>query len=103
MQNISEAEILEKTTELSVYFKCLGDTNRVRILLALLSKGEQNVNQLSCQFPDISRPTVSHHLSLMKNSGLIKCRKDGVERYYDITCEDFTSKLNCWIKIINKL
>ncbi len=100
---ITKSEILEKTKDLSLSFKCLGDFNRVRILTTLLYDGEQTVSSLAKQFPEISRPTISHHLALLKNSGLVGFRKEGKEHYYFITCDDFTSKLNSWVKIINEL
>ncbi len=61
-------------------FKLLGDSSRLRIFW-LLCHIEENVTGLSTAV-DMSSPAVSHHLKLLKASGLIVSRKDGKEVYY---------------------
>ena len=62
--------------------KALGEENRIRILRRLLGE-EQSVNALS-EVLGISPYNVSKHLSILKNAGLVECRKEGRERLYSV-------------------
>ncbi len=61
-------------------FKQLDDTTRIRIFW-LLCHCEECVLNISAMLK-ISSPAVSHHLRILKNSGLIIYRRDGKEVYY---------------------
>ncbi len=61
-------------------FKQLGDTTRIRIFW-LLCHCEECVINISAIL-EMSSPAVSHHLRLLKNTGLILCRRSGKEMYY---------------------
>jgi ArsR family transcriptional regulator, arsenate/arsenite/antimonite-responsive transcriptional repressor len=63
-------------------FKTIGDPNRLKIL-EILRNGE------NCQCEIIplieqSQPTVSRHLKLLEEAGLIKSRKDGTRVFYTV-------------------
>ncbi len=60
-------------------FKQLGDSSRVRIFW-LLCHCEECVINISA-LVEMSSPAVSHHLKLLKDSGLIVSRRDGKEVY----------------------
>ena len=61
-------------------FKQLGDASRIRIFW-LLCHCEECVINLSSMV-EMSSPAVSHHLKLLKASGLIVSRRSGKEVYY---------------------
>lgn len=61
-------------------FKQLGDSSRVRIFWVLCHCEECVIN-LSAMM-EMSSPAVSHHLKLLKGSGLIISRREGKEVYY---------------------
>ena len=61
-------------------FKQLGDSSRVRIFW-LLCHCEECVINISA-LVEMSSPAVSHHLKLLKDSGLIVSHRDGKEVYY---------------------
>ncbi len=61
-------------------FKLLGDTSRLRIFW-LLCHCEECVINISSMV-EMSSPAVSHHLKLLKTSGLIVSRREGKEMYY---------------------
>lgn len=61
-------------------FKQLGDATRVR-LFWLLCHCEECVIDLSALM-EMSSPAVSHHLRLLRSSGLIVSRRMGKEVYY---------------------
>ena len=50
-------------------FKALGDPTRRRIL-ELLSEGEMSAGDIAAHF-DMAKPSVSHHLNILKNAGLV--------------------------------
>ena len=64
-------------------FKLLADETRLRVLMHLVREGELNVSSL-CQRLGQSQPAVSHHLALMRGSGLIGARRDGKNNYYSL-------------------
>ena len=66
---------------LSKVFKLLADENRLRIVLALAQDGELHVSAL-CDLLGQSQPAVSHHLTLMRLTGLVGFRRDGKHNYY---------------------
>ena len=61
-------------------FKLLSDSSRVRIFW-LLCHCEECVINISA-LVGMSSPAVSHHLRLLKDSGLITSRREGKEVYY---------------------
>ncbi|MER5715194.1 metalloregulator ArsR/SmtB family transcription factor [Streptomyces sp. NPDC002132] len=68
---------------LAKVFKALGDPVRLRLLsmIASQSGGEVCVCDLTPAF-DLSQPTISHHLKLLRQAGLIDCERRGTWVYY---------------------
>ncbi|HEV3238015.1 MAG TPA: metalloregulator ArsR/SmtB family transcription factor [Gemmataceae bacterium] len=66
---------------LSEVFKIMSDKSRLKILLALAQDGELHVTAL-CDLLTQSQPAVSHHLTLMRMTGLVGYRRDGKHNYY---------------------
>ncbi len=78
------SELNEKTLPSEVrIFKALADTNRLKII-KLLKEGELCVCELTAVLTT-SQSTVSHHLSVLKNAGLIKERKEGKWSYFRLS------------------
>lgn len=71
-----------RETELLQLFKLLADATRLRILL-VLRDGELNVTEF-CKHLEQSQPAVSHHLRLLRLSGLIHLRRSGKHNYYSL-------------------
>jgi DNA-binding HxlR family transcriptional regulator len=65
---------------LAQYFKTLADENRLR-MIAYLGERERNVGELA-ELLDLSEPTVSHHLSRLREAGLVNMRAAGNQRVY---------------------
>jgi ArsR family transcriptional regulator len=63
-------------------FKALADPTR-REILRLLAKGELTAGDLSERF-DMSKPSVSHHFSVLKDADLIRSRRDGQKIIYSL-------------------
>ena len=73
------------------YFKQLSDGNRLRIFLLLCHCEECVINISSLM--DMSSPAVSHHLKILKDSGLIAVGKRGVCNYYHLTSQSAIDRL----------
>lgn len=66
--------------------RALSDTTRQEIISIFAGKEEACVNDIAARF-SLSRPAISHHLNLMKRSGVLNARKDGKEVYYSFNRE----------------
>ena len=65
--------------------KALGDYNRLQIV-RMLSDGEKCACKLLEQF-DITQPTLSHHMKILCECGLVETRKEGKWSHYSINCQ----------------
>jgi len=95
----------EMVDEYVQFFKALADSTRQEIL-RILEEHERNVTEICKAFENISQPTVSHHLQILKNNGLVDTRKDGKLIYYFIkreclgdNCRGFFGKFNIRIEV----
>ena len=68
---------------LAAMFKALGDPVRLRLLSLIASHegGEACVCDLTGEF-DVSQPTISHHLRVLREAGLIDSERRGTWVYY---------------------
>jgi ArsR family transcriptional regulator len=69
-------------------FKALGDATRLAILRQLREQGEV----CACDFVagcDVGQPTVSHHLKVLREAGLVRGERRGLWIYYRIEPEGF--------------
>jgi ArsR family transcriptional regulator len=74
--------------EIARVFKLLSDDTRLRILFYLAQNGELHVTGL-CTLLGQSQPAVSHHLALLRVSGLIEARREGKHNYYSVCTDHF--------------
>lgn len=63
-------------------FKALADPTRRRIL-ELLRAGELTAGELAEHF-DMTKPSISHHLSTLKTAGLVDAERDGQSIVYSL-------------------
>jgi ArsR family transcriptional regulator len=73
----------EPAVELSRMFKALSDPVRLRLLSLIASHegGEACVCDLTGPF-DVSQPTISHHLKVLREAGLVGSERRGTWVYY---------------------
>ncbi|MFE2068975.1 ArsR/SmtB family transcription factor [Streptomyces sp. NPDC059467] len=73
----------EQAADLAKIFKALGDPVRLRLMSMIASRegGEVCVCELTPAF-ELSQPTISHHLKLLRQAGLIDCERRGTWVYY---------------------
>lgn len=70
------------TTALAARLKVLADPTRLRMLDLLAQQTEPLcVCDITDQF-DQNQPTISHHLKLLREAGLIDCEKRGIWAFY---------------------
>lgn len=80
-------------------FKALSDPTR-REILVLLRGGSMTAGQIVEHF-DTTGATVSHHLSILRQAGLIEDHKDGKYIYYELNTTVFQEVL-AWIQNLMK-
>ncbi|PXY34991.1 transcriptional regulator [Prauserella sp. PE36] len=75
----------EQAVELSRLFKAMSDPVRLRLLSLIASHagGEACVCDLTGAF-DLTAPTISHHLKVLRESGLITGERRGTWVYYRV-------------------
>ncbi|MCM3341869.1 MULTISPECIES: ArsR/SmtB family transcription factor [unclassified Paenibacillus] len=84
--------VLDKFKEATPIFQALGDENRQQIIMLLLEQGSLNVNQITEKM-GISRPTVSHHLKILRQADLISFDRNGTEKYYSLRASEFMTQI----------
>jgi len=63
-------------------YKLASDPTRLKIL-AFLVDGEQHVTAI-CEHLEQSQPATSHHLALMRVSGVLECRREAKHNFYSL-------------------
>ena len=67
---------------MNTLFKALNDNTR-REILELLREKDLTAGEIADQF-NISKPSISHHLDLLKQAGLVESTKQGQFVYYTL-------------------
>ena len=68
------------TGSLTAAFKAIADPTR-REILHLLRKEEMTAGDVAARF-DMTKPTMSHHFSVLKEAGLVTSRREGQTIWY---------------------
>ena len=87
--------LLEK---MALFYKIFGDSTRVRILYAL-DKAELCVCDISALL-GMTVSAVSHQLKLLRESDLVKTRRQGKEVYYSLSDEHVQKIIECGMEHI---
>lgn len=74
---------MKKREQYALIYQALSDENRIRIL-GLIAKEEKNAGELLEQL-NIVQSTLSHHMKVLTESGLVTARKSGKWTYYAIS------------------
>ncbi|MFX3636716.1 MAG: ArsR/SmtB family transcription factor [Candidatus Pristimantibacillus sp.] len=80
----------------------IGDETRQAILMTLI-QGQQNPGMRVGEIKEkthLSRPTVSHHLRILKDAQIISVLKEGTINYYRL---DVTSKLKMLKNLVDEI
>jgi hypothetical protein len=77
---------MSTTTEQALaFFKTLADVSRLR-LLGVLANGERSVDELAALL-ELRAPTVSHHLTRLRELGLVTMRAQGNVHFYGLDAD----------------
>jgi len=82
----SEAHANERLVALAAYFDAASNETRLRILYVLHRAGELCVCDLADIF-EITQPSVSRHLKILREKALVQARRDAQTIYYSV-CTD---------------
>ena len=77
---------MSKQIDISTIFKAFCDENRI-LILEKLQTGEKCTCEL-LEDIDLAQSTLSHHMKILTESGLVKGRKNGKWTYYSFDNED---------------
>lgn len=84
----------------AAYFKALGHAKRLEIV-SLLQGHQLTVNQI-VQMAALRQATVSQHLMLLKDLGLVNAEKIGKEIYYSLSIDRFAD-IATFVKVLTRV
>jgi ArsR family transcriptional regulator, arsenate/arsenite/antimonite-responsive transcriptional repressor len=82
----TEPLAIHERDQLAAQFKALADPTRVAIINSLSAADEVCVCNLTEAF-DLSQPTISHHLKVLRQAGLVESTRRGTWAYYRLVPE----------------
>ncbi|QCX52242.1 autorepressor SdpR family transcription factor [Elizabethkingia sp. JS20170427COW] len=80
-------------------FKALNDETR-RMIIELLKEGDMDAGEIADKFK-ISKPSISHHLDILKRADLISSEKKGQHIIYTLNTSILEDIIN-WILTLKK-
>lgn len=86
--------------KIALIFKAFCDENRIKIIKSLRS-GEKCACKLLEEI-DVTQPTLSHHMKILCDSGIVVGRKDGKWMHYSI-CEDGVKLAEEYLNILTSI
>ena len=81
-------------------FKALSDPSRRRII-QLLKNGDLSAGQIAEHF-DMAKPSISHHLNLLKQANLVTSEKQGQSVIYSLNTTTLQDALTFFFDLMNK-
>ncbi|MFA6857001.1 MAG: metalloregulator ArsR/SmtB family transcription factor [Treponema sp.] len=97
-------KIREKFLICGPYMLTLGDEMRQRILLILAEAGTDGMDVADITAKThLSRPAISHHLKILKDTGMITSHKKGTQVYYFIYIQNVLDKLKDLLTSVQNL
>ena len=85
---------------MNTIFKALNDPTR-REIIDLLKKGDMTAGDIADHF-NITKPSISHHLDLLKQAGLVDSVKQGQFIYYSLNATVVDDLIKWVLQLKNK-
>ncbi|MBV6494310.1 MAG: hypothetical protein LDLANPLL_02341 [Turneriella sp.] len=82
--------------------RALSDETRQGIIVLLGKHGALCVNDLTAHF-NLGRPTVSHHLQVLKDAKVVKSEKQGKEVHYSLNLRNIKRSIRSIDKVLNSI
>ena len=86
---------------MNLVFKALNDPIRRKILELLKKKGDLSAGEIADHF-NITKPSISHHLDLLKQAELVEVMREGQFLYYSLNTTIVDELLQWTIKLSSK-
>lgn len=77
-------------------FEAIAEPNR-RVLLDTLAAGDRTAGELVAALPDLTQPSVSRHLRVLREVGLVEVRPDAQRRIYALRADGLVA-IDSWIE-----
>ncbi|MCV7344044.1 ArsR/SmtB family transcription factor [Mycolicibacterium rhodesiae] len=77
-------------------FEAVAEPNR-RVLLDTLAAGDRTAGELVAALPDLTQPSVSRHLRILREVGLVEVRPDAQRRIYALRADGLVT-IDSWIE-----
>ena len=81
-------------------FKALSDPSR-RKIIQLLKEGDLTAGEIA-DHSDMAKPSISHHLNLLKQANLVLSQKQGQNVIYSLNTTTLQDALSFFFDLINK-
>jgi DNA-binding transcriptional ArsR family regulator len=78
-------------------FHAMGDPARQQIVLLLAEHERLNVNQIT-DLMHLSRPSISHHLKVLKDAGMVSIARESRENFYSLLWDEPIGRLKLLIE-----
>jgi len=92
-------ETLKTFNTCAPVFIALSDTYRQQLIFDIIEAGKDGINVTNLSSKShLSRPAISHHLKVLKDSGLVIPKKIGTQIFYQLNLDD---KFETLLKLIN--
>ncbi|MGI5910959.1 MAG: autorepressor SdpR family transcription factor [Syntrophomonadaceae bacterium] len=82
----------------NLVFKALSDGSR-RKILHMLQYGDLSAGEIAEHF-DITKPSISHHLNILKQAGLVQDVRKGQNIYYSLNTTVFQELIGWFYNIL---
>ena len=76
-------------------FEAIAEPSR-RVLLDTLASGDRTAGELVAALPDLTQPSVSRHLRILREVGLVEVRPDAQRRIYALRADGLVA-IDSWI------
>ena len=97
----NESTLCSCSEECLELLTAFSDETRQEIIMLFYTNKELCVNNIAENF-NLSRPTISHHLNLMKRAKLLNTRKEGKEIYYSFNKEYVVGVMESMLENLKK-
>lgn len=83
------SQIIQGFTECKDAFTAIGDETRQLILFVLLESDLSGIRVGEiARKTHLTRPSISHHIKILKEAGIVAVRKEGTKNYYYISSDE---------------
>ena len=86
------AAVLESFRACTPLFEAMGDRFRQDIVMLLAAEERLNVTEIAERIP-LSRPAISHHLKVLRQTGLVTLDRVSRENFYSLSLDDALARL----------